>query len=50
MSYSSNYNLNIRLSALESKINGGGVPTSFNLADVLVNGNSAGAVYGWSMV
>jgi hypothetical protein len=43
MSYSSNYNLNIRLSALESKINGGGVPTSSNLADVLLNGNSAGA-------
>jgi len=43
MSYSSNYNLNIRLSVLESKINGGGVlPTSSDLADVLLNGNSAG--------
>ena len=43
MSYTSNYNLNIRLSALEAKINGGGVPTTSNLADVLLNGDSAGA-------
>jgi hypothetical protein len=43
MSYTSNYNLNIRLSNLESKINGGGIPTSSNLADILLNGNSAGA-------
>jgi hypothetical protein len=42
MSYTSNYNLNIRLSALESKINGGGIPTSSDLADVLLNGDSAG--------
>jgi len=42
MSYTSNYNLNIRLSNLESRINGG-VPTSSNLADVLLNGNNAGA-------
>jgi hypothetical protein len=43
MSYTSNYNLNIRLSNLESKINGGGIPTSSTLADVLLNGDSAGA-------
>jgi hypothetical protein len=43
MSYTSNYNLNIRLSNLESKINGGGIPTSATLADVLLNGDSAGA-------
>jgi hypothetical protein len=45
MSYSSNYNLNIRLSALESKVNSGGGagPTTSNLSDVLLNGNSAGA-------
>jgi len=42
MSYTSNYNLNIRLSALEAKVAGGGVPTSSDLADVLLNGNSAG--------
>jgi hypothetical protein len=41
MSYTSNYNLNIRLSALESRINNG-VPTSSDLGDVLLNGNSAG--------
>jgi hypothetical protein len=45
MSYSSNYNLNIRLSALESKVNSGSAPgpTTSTLADVLLNGNSAGA-------
>ena len=42
MSYTSNYNLNIRLSNLESRINSG-VPTSSDLADILLNGNSAGA-------
>jgi len=42
MSYTSNYNLNIRLSNLESRINSG-IPTSSDLADVLLNGNSAGA-------
>ena len=42
MSYTSNYNLNIRLSALESQIRGGSVATSSNLAHILENGNSAG--------
>ena len=41
MSYASNYNLNSRLSYLESLANGGGFPTSSNLQDVLDNGNSA---------
>lgn len=42
MSYTSNYNLNIRVSNLESRINAG-VPTSSPLDVVLTNGNSAGA-------
>ena len=42
MSYSSNYNLNIRLSALESLINSGSVTTNSNLEHILQNGNSAG--------
>ena len=41
-SYSSNFNLNQRLSYLES-ISGNPVPTTSNLADVLLNGNNAGA-------
>lgn len=41
MSYASNYNLNSRLSYLESLANGGGFPTSSNLQDVLDNGSSA---------
>ena len=42
MSYSSNFNLNQRLSYLES-ISGNPVPTTSDLADVLINGNNAGA-------